>query len=254
MFIDTHCHLDFPDFDNDVNDVIERSRKEGIDFIINVGSSIKNSQNSLDLAKRYDSIYASVGIHPHEAKKFNQEAFEVIKNLAKEPKVIAIGEIGLDYYRNLSPKIQQQNVFIKLLDFAIQKQLPVILHNREASEDLLKILNQFKKPIKGVVHCFSENRIILEEFLSLGLHISFTCNITYKKAQNLRDLIQFVPLGKLLLETDAPFLPPEGLRGKRNEPIYVKKLAKVLAELKNVSIEEIANVTTNNAKELFKLT
>lgn len=252
-FIDTHCHLDFPDFDNDREEVIQRCKEKDIAYIINIGSSIKNSQRSIDLAKKYDFIYASVGIHPHDAKEFNDKAFNIIKNLAKEPKVVAIGEIGLDYYRNLSTKTDQQNAFYKLLDFAISQKLPVILHNREASQDLLKILNQFKKPLIGVVHCFSENKDILEEFLDLGLHVSFTCNITYKKAQNLRDLIQFVPFDKLLLETDTPFLPPEGLRGKRNEPIYVRELGELLAKLKNVSIEEMAQITTKNAKELFKL-
>ncbi|RKY32456.1 MAG: hydrolase TatD [Candidatus Omnitrophota bacterium] len=250
---DTHCHLDFPDFDRDREEVVQRCQTEGIDFVINVGSSLKGCRDSVELAGKYAFIYASVGIHPHEADNFNQEIKTEVKRLAGADKVVAIGETGLDYYRNLSRPENQKALFISMISLAKELDLPLIIHNRQAQDDTLKLLKD-SMPVKAVVHCFSGDEQFLKDCLDLGFFISFTCNLTYKKAQNLKNLAKITPLEKLFLETDAPFLPPEGWRGKRNEPIYVKKLAEELALLKGVSFEQIAEVTTQNARHFFNLT
>jgi len=252
MFVDTHCHLDFPEFDSDRDEVILRAKNQSIDYIINIGSSIEGSRRSLELAGLYDFIYAAVGCHPHEADRFDEKAYGILKELAKEKKVVAIGEIGLDYYKHYSGIENQKALFISLLKLAKELNLPLVIHNRQAQEDTLKILKE-AMPVRAVVHCFSGDEVFLKECLKSGFFISFTCNITYRKAENLRALAEITPLDRLLLETDAPFLPPEGFRGKRNEPAYVRFLAQEIAIIKKISIEEVANVTTKNAKIFFNL-
>jgi len=252
MFIDTHCHLDFPEFDHDRDEVVRSARDSGIGYIINIGSSLQGSKRSLELSSAYDFIWATVGIHPHEADRFDQQTQSAIEALARKDKVVAIGEIGLDYYKNYSKPENQKPLFMSLVNLAKDLGLPVVIHNRHAELDTLKILKS-SLPLGAVIHCFSADENFLKECLDLGFLISFTCNITYKKAQNLRQLVKLVPLERLLLETDAPFLPPEGYRGKRNEPSYVKYLAQEIAALKEISVEEVAKVTTCNAKNFFNL-
>lgn len=251
MFVDTHAHLDFSEFDSDRELVVKRSKENGIDFIINVASSFKGCLDSLELAKRYDFIYFSVGVHPHNAAEVSDLQLKEIENFAKLKKVVAIGEVGLDFYRNLSPQDTQKELFIKFINLSSSSGLPLIIHTREAKEETLDILR--KNKIRGVVHCFSGDKDFLKECLDLGLYISFTCNITYKKADDLRELARLVPLDRLLLETDSPYLAPQHLRGSRNEPVNVKFLAETLADLKSLTIEEIAKSTTSNAKRLFGL-
>jgi len=252
MFIDTHCHLDFPEFDIDRDEVIRRARNEGIGYIINIGSSLQGSKKALELSRQHNFIYASIGLHPHEADKFNDEMKADIEKLVREDKVVAIGETGLDYYKNYSKIENQKILFRYLVKLARDSGLPLVIHNRQAQEDTLKILNEFV-PVEAVVHCFCGDDNFLEKCLSLGFFISFTCNITYKKAKNLRALVKLTPLERLMLETDAPFLPPEGLRGKRNEPMHVKILAEEIARIKGISSEEVARITTDNARRFFNL-
>lgn len=252
MFIDTHCHLDFPEFNKDKEEVIRRSYDNGIGYIINIGSSLKGSADSVQLAKEHPSIYAACGIHPYEADKINESDKEELSKLLKSDKVVAIGEIGLDYYRNYSAHPSQQVLFVSLLKLAKDTGLPVVIHTRGAEKDTLDILKD-ALPLKAVVHCFSGDKDFLEECLVLGFFVSYTCNITYKKAEGLRETVKITPLDRLMLETDCPFLPPEGLRGKRNEPIYVKRLAEEIAGIKNTSINEVEQCTTFNAKEFFKI-
>jgi len=273
MFIDTHAHLDLPDFDPDREEVIRRSQEEGINSIINVGSSLKGCFAAVDLARRYENIYASVGIHPHSSGEIDDNGFEQLKSVllvsplragpapasiggaraGRAKKVVAIGEVGLDFYRNLSPVDTQKKLFRKFVDLSITENLPLILHSRQAEEETLGILKEKAGKLKGVLHCFSGSRDFLRSCLDLGLYISFTCNITYKKSDNLRELVKLVPEDRLLLETDCPYLSPEGMRGKRNEPVNVKLLAKAIAELRKCSIEAIAKSTTENAGRLFGL-
>jgi TatD DNase family protein len=259
MFTDTHAHLDLPDFDVDREEVIRRSREEGVKSIINVGSSLKGCFAAVDLASRYENIYASVGIHPHSAGEIDDNGFKQLKGLLPAPlgarakKVVAIGEVGLDFYRNLSPVDTQKELFRKFVDLSVTANLPLIIHSRQAEEETLEILKEKARKLRGVVHCFSGSRDFLRSCLDLGLDISFTCNITYKKSDNLRELVKLVPEDRLLLETDCPYLSPEGMRGKRNEPVNIKVLAGKIAELRNCSIEEIAAKTTRNAVRLFGL-
>jgi len=252
MFIDTHCHLDFPEFNPDRNEVIRRAKEQGINHIINIGSSLEGSKKSLELSQQYDFIWATVGLHPHEADRFDEKTQDALEELAKKDKVVAIGEIGLDYYKNYSKAENQKPLFISLVKLAKDLGLPVVIHNRQAQDDTLKILKE-AMPQKAVVHCFSGDEMFLKECLDLGFFISFTCNITYKKADNLKKLVKITPLNRLLLETDAPFLPPEGFRGRRNEPLYVKYLAQEIATIKELSIDEVAAVTTDNAKQFFNI-
>jgi TatD DNase family protein len=252
VLIDTHCHLDFPEFDSDRSEVIKRAKDEGIDYIINIGSSLKGSKDSLELAGKYNFIYAAVGLHPHEADTFNSAVEADLTALAKNIKVAAIGEIGLDYYKNYSKPENQRIVFESLIKLAKSLNLPIIIHNRGAQTDTLSVLKKFL-PLHALLHCFSGDADFLKECLDLGFFISFTCNITYKKSTGLRDLVKLVPMERLLLETDAPFLPPEGLRGKRNEPAFVKELAKKVSEIKNLSLEQVAEATTENAVRFFNL-
>lgn len=252
MLVDTHAHLDFPEYDQDRNEVIERAKAGGVDYIINVGSSLKGSRNSVELAKKYDCIYATVGIHPHDADSFNAEVENVIRELARNKKVVAIGEIGLDFFKNFSKAENQRPLFQKLLLLAKELSLPAVIHSRQAEAETLKFLKE-AMPIRAVVHCFSGDENFMQACLDMGFFISFTCNITYKKADNLRNLAKIVPLDRLFLETDAPFLPPEGYRGKRNEPSHVKVLAEEIASLKGCSFEEVAKITTLNAVKFFDL-
>jgi TatD DNase family protein len=252
MFIDTHCHLDFPEFDKDRDEVIRNAESQGIDYIINIGSSLEGSIRSLALASQYRQVYATIGIHPHDADSFNANIQNNIKELAKREKVVAIGEIGLDYYRDFSHQENQRSLFMALVRLAKDLNLPVVIHCRQAQDDVLKILKE-ALPLKAVVHCFSGDKNFLDECLALGFLVSFTCNITYKKAQNLRDLVKVIPLEKLLLETDAPFLPPEIQRGRRNEPANVRYLAQEISRIKGVGIEEVAGITSDNAQKFFHI-
>lgn len=252
MFIDTHCHLDFPDFSPDRDKVIQRAKLKGIDYIINIGSSLKGCRDSLELSRHYDFIYATVGLHPHEADSFDKKTQEVLRELAGQNKVVAIGEIGLDYYKNYAQPENQKTLFLSLINLAKDLELPVVIHNRLAQDDTLKILKA-TLPKRVVVHCFSGDEDFLKQCLDLGFFISFTCNITYGKAENLRYLVKLAPLDRLLLETDAPFLSPQELRGKRNEPENVRYLAREIARIKEISIEEVAKATTDNAREFFNL-
>jgi TatD DNase family protein len=252
MLIDTHCHLDFPEFDPDRDLVLRRAKDAGVARIINIGSSLQGSIRCVELARDYDCVYAAVGIHPHEADRFLAGQKDILRGLARREKVAAIGEIGLDYFKNYAQAENQRVLFTCLLEVARELGLPVVIHSRSASDDTLKILKEHL-PLRVVVHCFSGEEKFLKECLGLDFYISFTCNITYKKADRLRELVKIVPLEKLFLETDAPFLPPEGLRGRRNEPANIKQLAQELAKIKEVGFEEVAAVTSASAKKFFNL-
>ena len=253
MLIDTHTHLDFPDFDADRQGVITRAGEAGVKYIINVSSDLRGCLASLELTQNYENIFASIGIHPHSAAEVGEADFQRIPGLLKNKKVVAIGEVGLDYYRNLSPHDKQREMFSRFIGLSLDFQLPLIIHSREAEADTISILKSSATAtaIKGVVHCFSGSRNFCQECLDLGLSISFTCNVTYKKSEALRELVKYVPSDRILLETDCPYLSPEGQRGKRNEPSNVRLLAQFIADLRGCSLEEIARNTNENAIRLF---
>ena len=252
MLIDTHCHLDFPPFDPDRDAVIQRAKETGISYFINIASTLESSEASCGLAKKYLEIYASVGVHPHDADTFNLQAENKLRSLAQEDKVVAIGETGIDYYRNLSSQDNQKQAFIKQIRLAKELNLPLVIHCRQAEKEVMQILKAVM-PIRAVLHCFSGDENFLKECLDCGFFISYTCNITYKKAQALRDALKLTPLDRLMLETDAPYLSPEGFRGRRNEPFQIKLLAEEASRIKGVSFQELADKTTQNAKGFFGL-
>ena len=252
MLIDTHCHLDFKDFEDDRANVITRSKEAGVGFIINVGSSLAGTRQSIEIAEKNDFIYAAAGIHPHDADKVTDADLELFRKYLGRDKIVAVGEMGLDYYKCISSKDNQRKLFIRLLGEAKNRDLPLIIHNRDAHLDCLAILKDVMGvSVKGVMHCFSGDKTFLKECLDIGMFVSFTCNLTFKNATRLRELAKLVPMDRLLVETDAPFLAPQIFRGRRNEPAYVRYLAEEIARIKDLSFEEVAGITTENAKRLF---
>jgi len=254
MYIETHAHLTMPEF-SDLPLVVERAKAAKIDIIINASFDLESSRQAVELTKRFPRyMYAAVGIHPHDAQTMTDESFVEIKQLASNKDVVAIGETGLDYYRNLQPKEIQQAAFRKFLVLAQELDLPAIIHARDAQEDTIRIIHEENKGnLRGVFHCFSGDDKLIQFATEQALYISFAGMVTFKKADNVRENVKKVPLSRLLLETDCPYLSPEPFRGKRNEPAYIPYIAKRIAETKGVSLNEIARVTTNNAKELFKV-
>jgi TatD DNase family protein len=255
MLIDTHCHLDFSEFNPDREAVIARAEKAGVERFINVGSSLEGSRKSVELASRYIGIFASAGIHPHHADEVTEDAFSEIEKLAKDKKVVAIGEVGLDYFKSKSAPEKQKKIFIKFIELSKELKLPLIVHTRNAHRDTVDILKEAHKnrPLSGIMHCFSGDKKLLDEVLGMGLFVSFTCNLTFKNAKRLREVAKSVPAERLLLETDAPFLAPQTHRGKRNEPAYITELRDILSELLGISKADVERITTDNAKKLFGL-
>ncbi len=255
MLIDTHCHLDFPDFDSDREIVLNNAKSAGVAAIINVASSLNGSRNAVSLAETNESLFASVGIHPHDSKDYSDLLLPEIETLAGQRKVVAIGEVGLDFYRNLSKASVQIEVFEKFITLSETKKLPLIVHSRLAQEQTLAILkNHPKLKSTGVViHCFSGDADFLKKCLDEGFFVSFTCNITYKKADAIRQVVNLVPLDRMFLETDAPYLSPEGKRGRRNEPANVAEAAREVARIKQEDFEKVCGQTTQNAKKFFKI-
>ncbi len=262
MFIDTHVHLDFPDFQGDRAETIARAEAVGVTRMINVGASLQGSRDSIALAKEYPSVYATAGIHPHDAGEATQRNLAELMMLASKPKVVAIGEIGLDYFKSKTSPQLQKEAFLRQLDMAVRLHKPVIIHARDAEEDMLDIFWQFQG-IHGVLHFFSGSPDFAKAAISYGLYISFTGVITYKPRQPgkgsgaeydvLREeIIRSIPSDRLMIETDCPFASPEPHRGKRCEPAYVV-VAKRLAEVRGVTLEEIARTTTQNAIDFFGL-
>lgn len=253
MLIDTHAHLDFPEFSpDDIEKVIRSAQEGGIEYIINIGASLPRSMKSVELTARYERVYAAVGIHPHEADTFAPEQAQQIKELARSPKVVGIGETGLDYHRNYSQHDNQRRLFAALIAVAKESDLPLVIHTRMAQDDTLAIVKEFM-PLRAAVHCFSGDGRFLDACLEMGFFVSFTANITYKKADDLRAVAKDAPLDRIMVETDAPFLPPEGMRGKRNEPLCVRAVAEEIARIKGIGAGEVAEATTRNAKEFFGL-
>jgi TatD DNase family protein len=249
--IDTHCHLFYDDLKNDLDIVLNRANELGVNRFICVGTNMEDSRECLGLAETYENIYASVGVHPHDAKDAPEDYLDQIADLITFPKMIALGEIGLDYFRNISEPDIQQNVFREQLALAQRLQKPVIFHNRDADADVLKILSEFPD-VTGVAHCFSSDLKTAKTFIDLGFYISFSGNLTYKNS-HLPDVAKELPLEKLLVETDSPYLSPVPYRGKPNEPGRTRFVAEKLAEIHGVTLEIIAEKTTTNAESLFSL-
>jgi TatD DNase family protein len=257
MHVDSHAHLDDPDFSADREAVIARARAAGLRYLLTVGGGTgpDNLEAPVALAHCHDWIYATVGVHPHDARHFAEHHAEQICKLARHPRVVGIGEIGLDYYRDHSPRETQKRVLVRQLELARQARLPIVIHCRDAWFALTEIIQAHWKSsgLGGMLHCFSGSRQDALKFLDWGFQISFAGNVTYKKAEDLREAAREIPLDRLLTETDCPYLAPVPYRGKRNEPAFVIEVARILAALRNLSVEEFGETVVRNFERLFRL-
>ncbi len=246
---DTHAHYDDERFNEDRDELISSLFSSSVSHIIGCGCDLKSSLANIALAERYPEFYAAVGVHPHEAAECTREDLDEIKKLYRHQKVVAIGEIGLDYYYDFSPRDRQIEVFTEQIKLANELKLPVIIHDREAHEDTLNILKQLKP--KGVVHCFSGSREMAEEIVKLGLYIGLGGAVTFKNARRPIEVAEYLPLDRLLLETDAPYMTPVPFRGKRCDSSHIAYTAEKIAEVKRIAVQELIDICTENAKKLF---
>src|SRR5579872_4601887 len=254
--IDTHCHIQVKDFDEDREAVLQRAQEEGVEAIIVPAIDEPSFEPTLSVAQsdKNNNIFCGIGVHPHHAAEINDNTLERIELLMKEPKVVAVGEIGLDYHYNFSPPDVQQRIFREQLRIAKRANKPVIVHNRESDEDMLKMVEEEQDgTLRGVFHCFSSTVEMLRRALAANFLVSFTANITFKNSM-LGEIVREAPLEKIMIETDSPWMSPPPWRGKRNEPARVKKVAEKIAEIKNITMEEVVKQTTVNAKKFFALT
>ena len=253
MFIDTHAHLFYPNFDGELDEIISRAKQDNVDYILVPATDLKTAEQVIELTKKYEKVYGAVGVHPHDTKDWDSSIISEIEKLAKNKKIVAIGEIGLDYYYDFSPKEKQIEAFKAQIDLALKLDLPVIIHNRDSDEDMMNIIRTYcGSGLKGQFHCYNGSLEDAMELVGMNFMISFTGNITFKKADGLRNILQHISPENLLLETDSPFMTPVPHRGKRNEPAFVLEIADKIAELKSKSLEEVATDTTINAARLFQ--
>ncbi len=251
---DTHVHLNMKDFRDDLNEVIERAHRQNVKQMVNIGYNIKSSEESLLLSEKYTFIYAAVGVHPHDAKKVEKNYLKILEDMSKSKKVIAIGEIGLDYYRDLSPRDVQKRVFEEQLELAISLELPVIIHEREARKDTLKIIKKYRNKLKGgLFHAFSGGEEFLDDYLDIDFYYGIGGVITFKNAYRLRNMVKKLPIDRLLIETDCPYLTPHPFRGRRNEPGFVTLVRDHLSLILGVSKEEMNQILYKNTKRALDI-
>jgi TatD DNase family protein len=253
MIWDTHAHLDDPRFQKKYfAGVSERARLAGVTRITNVGFNLPSSQRSVQLAQDHEFIYAAIGVHPHNAVEVTADTWPTLLQLAKKPKVLAWGEIGLDYYRNLSPRPTQKEVFIQQIELANQAGLPIVIHSRDAYDDVMKIVQQYPPAHGGAFHCYSSSWEMAKVFLKQGFYLSFAGPLTYKNARHTVEVARNIPLDRFFVETDSPYLTPEPYRGQRNEPAFVREVIARMAEIREMSFEQIAALATDNARRFFR--
>lgn len=254
MLFDTHAHYDDEKFDMDRLQVISKARESGVSYIVNAASDIVSAKKSISLARQFDFIYAAVGVHPHNAADMDDDSINVLASLAAESKVVAIGEIGLDYYYDNSPREMQKYWFAEQIKLARSLKLPIIVHDRDAHEDAMKIIrDENAKDVGGVFHCYSGSIEMAKEVLKNNFYIAIGGAITFKNAKRLIEVARFVPHDRLLIETDCPYMTPEPYRGKRNDSSHVRIIAQKIAGIRGVSLDEMAHITTENAKKLFRV-
>lgn len=253
MLIDSHAHIDDEKFNEDREAVLENARAAGVELIINPGADEASSFRAVAMSEKYPMIYATVGIHPHDAKDYLPQKHDaLLREWAKKEKVVAIGEIGLDYHYDYSPRDVQQEVFIRQLIIAKAVKLPIVIHNRESMEDMVRILkDHFAPEYGGIMHSYSGSVEMARVFLDMGFHLSISGPLTFKNARKLPEVVAMMPLDRLLIETDSPYLTPTPYRGKRNEPAYVALVAAEIARIRGMTVEEVAEITTQNAKRVF---
>lgn len=254
MLIDSHAHIQGKEYAGETEAVIERARAAGVETIIAVGGAGDMSSNSeaVALAEQFANVFSTVGMHPHDAKDVGADELETLRRLARHPKVVAIGETGLDYYYNHSPRDVQRSVFGKFIHMAVETQLPIVVHERDAAEEAVELLrSEGGDNLRGVIHCFTGDYAAARNYLDRGFYLSFTGIVTFKNAGALREVVRRVPLERIFVETDSPYLTPVPYRGKRNEPAYARLVAETIAQVKNLSLEEVAYTTTANVQKLF---
>ncbi|MGC8976664.1 MAG: TatD family hydrolase [Candidatus Ratteibacteria bacterium] len=252
-YFDTHCHLDFEQFDKDRNQVIERAKSQNVEYILNVGTDIESSKKVIEIAENYDFIFASVGIHPLDVSEYSIEHLKEIEKLLSNKKVIAVGETGLDYYYSKENKEKQKEFFIAQVEIAGNNNLPLIIHQRESKNDLIELIEKIKLPEKVVFHCFGGDIELAKYCEKRGFFISFTGILTFKNAKNVKEVARIYPFDKIMVETDAPFLAPEPLRGKRNEPFMVKYIVEEIAKIKDKDKEEVSYIIFKNSLKFFNI-
>ncbi|PKN76530.1 MAG: hydrolase TatD [Deltaproteobacteria bacterium HGW-Deltaproteobacteria-10] len=252
MLIDSHAHLEMKEFNDDRDAVIERAQAAGVNFIVTVGTNLQLSRKAVSLAAQYENVYATIGVHPHDVGKIGNKTYDDLKELAREKKVVAYGEIGLDFFRNLAPQEQQIEKFGEQLQLARELNLPVIIHDRDAHEQSLAMVKA-SGIRSGVFHCFSGDYAMAKQCLDWGFYLSVPGVVTYDKAKTIQNVVKHVPLSSLLLETDCPYLTPSPHRGTRNEPAYLVHTAKKVAAIKGLDWEEVAAVTAQNTLDLFRI-
>lgn len=251
MFVDSHAHIQISQFTHDLEEVLKRANSVDVSTILVIGFNLETSLGAVELAEKHENLYATVGMHPHDAKDLTPEVLKTFRELLNHPKVIALGEIGLDYYRNLSPHAVQKEAFEKQLDLAEEMKMPIIIHNRDAYMDILPILENRRGKIQGVLHCFTGDVEMMHRSIEIGFHIGIGGIVTYPNAKDVQAVAKEVPLERLLIETDCPWLAPQFRRGKRNEPAYVRAVAEKIAELRSTTIDAIGEITTKNFNTLF---
>ena len=250
---DTHSHYNDEKFDIDREETIQKTYKQGITKFVCAGYNLKSSREAIDLANKYELIYSICGIQPNDLEDYNEENILAIKEFAKNKKNVAIGEIGLDYYWNKENKDLQKQAFIEQINLANELELPIVIHSRDAVQDTIDLLKENPVNKKGIFHCAQLNKYLIEEGLKLGFYISFAGPITFKNSKNAKEIVNLVPNDKILIETDSPYLAPEPVRGTRNDSINVRYVAQKIAELKGLSVEEIAKITYQNAIRIFEI-
>ncbi len=252
MIFDTHAHYDDEAFDQDRDELLKSMNEAGVAFIVNVGASIDSTRKALELAGKYPFLYAAIGVHPSETEGMTQDDLSWLKEKAADPKVVAIGEIGLDYHWPDPDKAIQKKWFEEQLQLASETGLPIIVHSRDAAQDTLEILKEWQKEkMKGVIHCFSYTKEIAREYLNMDYYFGIGGVLTFKNAKKLIEAVEYIPMSRILLETDCPYLAPEPYRGKRNQSTYIDLVAERLAEVKKISKEEVLTITMRNAKEFY---
>ena len=253
MIFESHAHYDSRKFDEDREELLSSMQQNGVGTIINAGATWQSVTTGLELANQYPFVYAALGLHPDEVGDLNEERFEILKAECQKEKVVAVGEIGLDYYWDNESHDIQKKWFIRQLELARELDLPVIIHSRDAAEDTLKIMKEHAQGMRGVIHCFSYSKEMAEEYVKMGFHIGVGGVVTFKNGKKLKEVVEAIPIERILLETDSPYLAPEPHRGKRNSSLYLPHIAQTIADLKGITYEEVVAETERNARELFRI-
>lgn len=252
MLFDSHAHLDDRKYDLDRDETIAALFQSGVSYFVNIGADLESSESSVALSEKYDFVYAAVGVHPYDAETVDDQLVEKLRTMAKNKKVVAIGESGLDYHYEDVDKEVQKNAFIKHILLANELDMPIIVHNRDSHKDMMDILREYK-PKNAIIHCYSGSAEMAKEIVKMGYYISFSGTVTFKNAKKVQEAVLEVPLDKLLVETDSPYLCPEPERGRRNDPSKIRYTVEKLAEIKGVTFEEMAKITTDNAKKVYNI-